>query len=275
METIEGHLYDFPRYYDLVFGSDWKAEFDFLVKCFPKHATGSVEKVFEPACGTGRLLYRLAKAGYQVSGLDLNDKAVAYCNQRLRRHGFADTAFVADMTDFRLQSEIDAAFNMINSFRHLQTGDAARDHLMCVANSLRRGGVYVLGLHLTPTNVEPSEHESWSAARGSLCVNTRLWMIERDLDERLERFCMTYDVYTPTRSFQIQDSIAFRTYTAPQMTELIDSIDDLEVAATYDFAYAIDRPIVVDSSTEDVVYVLRKRSARLNSRAARTRRVTS
>jgi SAM-dependent methyltransferase len=259
METIEGHLYDFPRYYDLVFGSDWKSEFDFLLKCFPKHATGTVKKVFEPACGTGRLLYRLAKAGYEVSGLDLNDKAVAYCNERLRRHGLADAAFVADMTNFRLPFEADAAFNMINSFRHLQTGNDARNHLTCMAESLRQGGIYVLGLHLTPTTVEPSEEESWSAARGNLCVNTRLWTIERDLAERLERFSMTYDVYTPTRSFQIRDSIAFRTYTAPQMEHLIDSIDDFEIAEVYDFAYDIDRPIAVDNATEDVVYVLRKK----------------
>ena len=30
METIAGHLYDFPKYYDLIFGSDWAAEFNFL-----------------------------------------------------------------------------------------------------------------------------------------------------------------------------------------------------------------------------------------------------
>lgn len=258
METIAGDLYDFPRYYDLVFGSDWKAEFDFLTQCFPKHATRAVTRVFEPACGTGRLMYRLAKAGYEVSGLDLNDKAVEYCNKRLRRHGFEASAFVADMTDFKLPRKVDAAFNMINSFRHLQTGDGARDHLMCVANSLRRGGIYVLGLHLTPTTIEPSEEESWSAARGNLCVNTRLWTTDRDLKRRQERFSMTYDVYTPSRSFRIQDSIAFRTYTAPQMESLIESVDDIELVAAYDFAYDIDRPISIDSSTEDVVYLLRK-----------------
>lgn len=259
METIEGHLYDFPRYYDLVFGSDWKAEFHFLRHCFEKHAAGTVSKAFEPACGTGRLMFRLAKAGYAVSGLDLNAKAVAYCNARLRRHGFSDAAFVADMTDFRLPEQVDAAFNTINSFRHLQTGAAAHDHLTCVAKSLRAGGIYVLGLHLTPTTIAPIEEESWSATRGNLCVNTRLWTTSRDLKKRQERFSMTYDVYTPTRSFRIQDSIAFRTYTAREMQSLLDRITDLEIVATYDFAYDINHPISIDSNTEDVVYVLRRR----------------
>jgi SAM-dependent methyltransferase len=87
-EILSGGLYDYPAYYDLVYGSDWKAEFDFLVACFEKHALrGAVQRVFEPACGTGRLLYRLARAGYEAAGLDLNPKAVEYCKRRLERLG--------------------------------------------------------------------------------------------------------------------------------------------------------------------------------------------
>ena len=258
METIQGNLYDFPRYYDLVFGSDWKAEFDFLEQCFERHAGRQVRDIFEPACGTGRLIFRLAKAGYRVAGLDLNSMAIDYCNDRLARHGFARTALVGDMTDFCLARSVDAAFNMINSFRHLLTERQAAGHLKCVANVLRSGGVYILGLHLTPTTVEPMEQESWSARRGSLCVNTRLWTTDRDLAERREQFSMSYDVYTPTRSFRIEDVVEFRTYTASQITKLIERVDDLEVLGIYDFAYDIDRPIRLTSDAEDVVFVLRK-----------------
>ncbi len=259
LEILNANLYDFPRYYDLVFGSDWKAEFDFLQAVIPKHVSGKVTRVFEPACGTGRLMYRLAKEGYDVSGLDLNEKAVAYCNKRMARHGFDGTAFVADMTDFRLKQKVDVAFNMINSFRHLQTADGARAHLQCVADCLRKGGVYVLGLHLTPTTAESSDEESWSASRGNLCVNTRLWSLGRDMKKRLETFSMTFDIYTPTRSFRIADTLTFRTYTAPEMAKLIKSVPSLEITATYDFAYNINRSITVDSDTEDIVYILRKR----------------
>ena len=57
LETIAGNLYDYPKYYDLVYGSDWKAEVDFLEACFERFARGAVTRVFEPACGTGRLMY--------------------------------------------------------------------------------------------------------------------------------------------------------------------------------------------------------------------------
>ncbi len=257
MEVIHGHLYDFPKYYDLVFGSDWKAEFDFLLECFARYGR-NVRRLFEPACGTGRLLYRLAEAGYDIRGIDLNPSAVDYCNRRMRRRGLEPTALVADMTDYRLRPRADAAFNMINSFRHLVTADQALAHLRCVAQSLRKGGLYVLGLHLTPTAVEPMEEESWSARRGHLAVTTHLRTVDRDLRRRTERFRMTYDVHTPTRRLRIEDEVVFRTYTRPQMLRLLDEEGSFEIAALHDFAYRIDETIEWDDTTEDVVLVLRK-----------------
>jgi SAM-dependent methyltransferase len=70
MEQVAGNLYDYPAYYDLVFGSDWKAEFDFLLQVIDQFGPANTRRIFEPACGTGRLLYRLALEGFDVSGLD-------------------------------------------------------------------------------------------------------------------------------------------------------------------------------------------------------------
>ena len=53
---VSASIYDYPKYYDLLFGSDVAAEFRFLKACFTKHAGCDVTRVFEPACGTGRLL---------------------------------------------------------------------------------------------------------------------------------------------------------------------------------------------------------------------------
>ena len=175
MEEIHASLYDYPKYYDLLFGSDWKAEFDFLGACFEQHARRPVRRLFEPACGTGRLMVKFASAGYEVSGNDLNSKAVAYCNARLQRLGFPPSASVGDMADFRLRRKVDAAFSTINSFRHLATERAAEDHLRCVAGALGKGGLYVLGFHLTPTREPTCDEESWSARRGNLAVCSRMW----------------------------------------------------------------------------------------------------
>lgn len=260
MQIIPGNIYDYPRYYDLVFGSDWRSEFLFLVDCFAAHATGKVQRLFEPACGTGRLIFRLAEAGFDVSGLDLNTRAVTYCNKRLKRHGLPETARVGDMRDFRLSRKADAAFNTINSFRHLQTARDAKQHLACMAESLRKGGVYIVGMHLTPTRGQPMEEESWSARRGHLAVNTHMWLLERKRRQRLEIYGMTFDIHTPTRSFRLADKIGFRTYTARQFRQLLEQVPQFEIAETYDFAYDLESPIDIGPETEDILFVLRKRS---------------
>ncbi|MDX1945933.1 MAG: class I SAM-dependent methyltransferase [Pirellulaceae bacterium] len=253
------NLYDYPRYYDLVFGSDWKAEHDFLLEVFDAHATGQVRRIFEPACGTGRLLFRLGQSGLAVSGLDLNPRAVAYCNKRLQKHGLKGTAFVGDMADFRLPKPVDAAFNTINSFRHLLAEAQARAHLECIARSLRKGGLYVLGLHLTPTEGEAIDSERWSARRGHLAINTDLKTFDLDLRRRTERCKMVMHVHTPTRSFPIVDELVFRTYTKPQMLRTLATVASLETVATYDFRYRLDLPTELSDDTQDIVFVLKKR----------------
>lgn len=256
--AVEASIYDFPVYYDLIFGSDWVAEFRFLEDVFAKHVDGKVKRTFEPACGTGRLLYRMVKAGYTIGGIDLNEKAIDYCNARLAKHGYKEAAWVADMSDFTVKKPYDAAFNTINSFRHLSSEKMAADHLRCMAEAVRVGGVYALGFHLTPLKGTPTDHESWSARRGHLVVNTRMWPRDKDPKKRVERFNISFDIYRPTESMRIDDCLVLRSYTGKQFSQLVKSVPQWKVEAVYDFRYSIDDPIEVDEWSEDVVYILKR-----------------
>ncbi|TWT58201.1 hypothetical protein KOR42_15720 [Thalassoglobus neptunius] len=258
-DVIEGSLYDYPKYYDLLFGFDWKAECDFLESCFDRYAKCQVKRLFEPACGTGRLMIKLAQRGYEVAGNDLNPHAVEYCNDRLVRFGFPASAVVEDMSDFSVKRKFHAAFNMINSFRHLETERKATDHFQCVANALVKGGLYILGVHLIPAAGNRMEQESWVARRGNLQVNSHMWCKELDLKGRNEKLGMTLDVYTPTSHRQIRDEMNYRTYTAKQMQKLFSRVPEIEVAAVHDFSYDVSETTELNETSEDIVYILRKR----------------
>jgi SAM-dependent methyltransferase len=260
MTTAPGNLYDYPRYYDLVFGSDWKAEHDFLLAVFERFGgKRGVKRVFEPACGTGRLLFRLGRAGYEVSGLDLNPRAVEYCNKRLERYDLPPSVFVGDMADFKLKKPVDTAFNMINSFRHLLSQKQALAHLQCMADALRPGGMYILGLHLTPTRGEAMTEEGWSARRGNLVINTHLETFDTDLTDRTERCRMEMKVYTPSEQKNIVDELVFRTYTKEQFLKLLSDSGCFEIEEVFDFQYRIDSPVKIQADTQDIVLILRKR----------------
>ncbi len=259
MEQQSANLYDYPKYYDLLFGSDSNAEFHFLQKCFKKYAKCEVTRLFEPACGTGRLVYRLAKAGYEVSGNDINQNAVDFCNKRLVKGGFPASVVVGDMSNFKVKKKFHASFNTINSFRHLSTEEAATNHLKCMANGLTKGGLYILGLHLTPTRGTRVDHEEWTARRGHLQVNSAMWCKKLDLKNRNEVLGMTFDVYTPTKTMRLVDEMNYRTYTHKQFQELLSRTPELEVAALHDFVYDINTEVTIQPETEDVVFVLRKK----------------
>lgn len=252
-------IYDYPKYYDLLFGSDVAAEFRFLKDCFAKHAKCEVRSIFEPACGTGRLLVKLGRDGYQVAGNDLNPKAVEFCNKRLHRHRLPPTVTVGDMADFTVKRKFHAAFNMINTFRHLATEEQSLAHLECMARGLVRGGLYVLGIHLEPTIGVPMQEESWSARRGDLVVNSHMWSKGIDRETRLEHLGLHVDVFTPTSRLRIVDHMEYRTYKHAEFLSLLAKVPALQIAETYDFQYRITKPHNVTPTTEDVVFVLRKR----------------
>ncbi len=266
METIQKSVYDYPTYYDTLFGADWKDEFVFLEACFERFAGlrkgRRVSRLYEPACGTGRLLWKMASAGYDVVGTDLNPKAVEYCNARLKRKKLPPSAVVADMSRYRTVPKVHAAFNTINSFRHLSTESQAEDHLRCVSDSLTVGGIYILGLHLTPPGDPLCDREEWSGRRGKLRIDSCMETLKIDRKKRKETVRLTFDVSSDRSRFRIVDSFDFRTYSAGQFSRLVARVESLEIVSTYDFSYDIDRPICVDKETEDVIYILRKRGRR-------------
>jgi hypothetical protein len=70
---------------------------------------------------------------------------------------------------------------------------------------------------------------------------------------------MSFDVYTPRKQFRIVDQSAFRMYTADQMQRLLDAASDFELTSVHDFGYDAEHPVEIDASTEDVVYILRRK----------------
>ncbi len=59
-------LYDLARYYDIAFSGDSSHEVRLLRLLFNSHADGSVTRLLEPACGSGRMLRGNGRTGLRV-----------------------------------------------------------------------------------------------------------------------------------------------------------------------------------------------------------------
>jgi SAM-dependent methyltransferase len=256
--TLEVDWYQYPQYFDLAFRDETRLEADFFEAAFAKYAAGKVRNIFEPGCGGGRLVVEMARRGYHVTALDLSAPAVKYVNRRLVRGGLEADVFVGDMRQFTLAAPVDAAFNTFNTFRHLLTEQDARQHLQCVAKHVRPGGIYILGLHLLPADVDLESCERWTARHGQLKLNCTLRVVAADRRKRIERLRVSLRARSPRQELRVRHEFEFRMYTAAQLRRLLRSVSQWDIAAVFDFWYDIDDPLRLDDWITDTVLVLKR-----------------
>lgn len=256
-ETLD--WYDTPRWYDLVFASGTRGEADFLEAVVERHGTSGGNRVLEPACGSGRLVLELARRGWKVRGFDLNERMLDFARARLRRARVRAELVTGDMARFAVEERVDLAHCLVSTFKYLLDERSAVAHLRCVARALKRGGVYVLGFHLTDYASRSRSRERWVArSRGvEVVCNTEVLPARRR--DRLEDVRTRLVVRTKAREMRSETRWSFRTYDVREVRALLAEVPELEHVATYDFTHRVDSPRPFDGELLDVVLVLRRR----------------
>src|SRR5947208_6150302 len=110
---VVANWFDYPQYYDIAFQAHTRREADFIEAACRKYCRFEARRFLEPACGSGRLIIELAARGYQVTGFDLSHRALTYLRQRLARRRLDAQAFEAEMSCFRVDRSVDAAYCMV------------------------------------------------------------------------------------------------------------------------------------------------------------------
>ncbi|MBT8493612.1 MAG: class I SAM-dependent methyltransferase [Deltaproteobacteria bacterium] len=251
--------YSAPRYYDLVFSALDERELDFLEAIYTEYGPGRRRRVLEPACGSGRLMLGLAERGFQVSGFDLSPDMARFSKERLAKAGYKPAVKVADMSDFTVRGRYEMAHCLVSSFKYLLTERAAVGHLRSVARALVAGGIYVLGFHLSDYDDETLDRERWVGKRRGLEVVCNITSWPPDRRKRRENIRSRLVVTERGKTSRFQTLWQFRTYDERQALALFAKVPELELIATYDMTYDLDR--LQDFGTEqfDQVAILRKR----------------
>lgn len=251
--------YDYPQYYDLGFQDETEKEIEFLQNAVERFGTGGFRRVLEPGCGTGRLVVGLAQNGFEVTGFDLNPSALKYLEKQLKQRGLSATIYLQDMSKFEVTQPYDMVLNTFNTFRHLLKEDEALSHLKSVARSLRRGGLFFLGLHVMPYDADAECTERWWATTGRTRVCFTLKVKSWDQRRRLEELGVSMLIRKPNQPpLRVRTEMTLRTYRYSQLKSLLAKVPELEFVESFDFWYEIDEPIQLSNLVSDVVLVLRK-----------------
>lgn len=237
--------YRHPKYYEAIFGADTAKELRFVEELNALYGTGG-DTYLEPACGAGRLIAEGARRGHRMVGYDVSPQMLAHARARVppkrarRVHLSLDR--MESFAPARWKGRIDVAFNLVSTFRYLDSDQAALAHLRNTRALLRRGGLYVLGFHLTDYSRATMEHERWvgRVGRDKVVCNTREWPPERGL--RRARMRNRLSIEGPSGTQLIQTDWHFRTWNEQEVEALMERAG-FELVALYTFDGDLTAPI--------------------------------
>lgn len=137
---------DFNRlapFYDPDYG-----EYQDDIPLYLNFARRTGDPILEVACGTGRVLIPLARAGYRVTGVDIAPAMLAIARQKVQRAGLEDrvTLVEVDARVMDLGQQFPLALVAANSFMHHVTLEQQRQALVTLHRHLRPGGLLILDL---------------------------------------------------------------------------------------------------------------------------------
>lgn len=103
--------------------------------------------VLDLACGTGSVAVRLAKAGYEVIGVDASPDMLAVAREKAQAAGCDILLLCQDMCALDLYGTVRAAVCTLDSLNHLPHADAVREALRRVALFLEPGGIFIFDVN--------------------------------------------------------------------------------------------------------------------------------
>ena len=102
-----------------------------------------VGKAIDLGCGTGTNVITLAKAGWQVTGVDFAPKAIRMAKQKLRKENIHADLHVGDVTKLKdVSDQYDLALDM--GCFHSLTQDGRQDYLTQLDRILTPNGFWLL-----------------------------------------------------------------------------------------------------------------------------------
>ncbi|MCP4167109.1 MAG: class I SAM-dependent methyltransferase [Chloroflexi bacterium] len=105
--------------------------------------------VLELGVGSGRLALPLAKAGFEVTGIDISEKMLAFARQRIVEAGLSHRVNLIhnDFVEFELDQSFGLAYCGYNSFLHLIESDEQLAAMECWRRHLMADGLLVIDIH--------------------------------------------------------------------------------------------------------------------------------
>ncbi|WP_203361683.1 class I SAM-dependent methyltransferase [Bacillus sp. REN10] len=118
------------------------------LRFFEQH-TASVagKKVLDLACGTGELTWRLASAGWDVTGVDLSEDMLMMAREKAAEKGLSFSLYQQDMRELEGLGTYDVVTIFCDSLNYLHSEEDVKRTFRLVHAHLEEGGIFLFDVH--------------------------------------------------------------------------------------------------------------------------------
>ncbi|MDI6738437.1 MAG: class I SAM-dependent methyltransferase [Nanoarchaeota archaeon] len=256
-------MYEYPKYYELVFGKrNIKKEVDFLESLFQKFSGRKIKTVLDIACGTGPHMDELEKRGYALAGLDNSFKMLRILQEMPHRNNFIG-AYRQDMRNISIRRKFDACICMVNSLAILTENKDLISHFDSVVGVLEQGGLYIIEMD-NPVNIlsNPKPYEKAKTHRklvkkGNISIEVIYEQRGFNLLKGTEQNRLTLNVNDAGKTIKIVDDSPIRRL-LPTEIELLLRINKrlelVEIRGAFDYATSLH-----DKNSNRMIIILKKK----------------
>jgi SAM-dependent methyltransferase len=116
------------------------------------------QRILDVPCGAGRHALALARLGYEVTGVDLSEDAVARASAAARADGLPARFVRSDMRRFPVDGAFAAALCLGNSIGYFDA-DGTAEFLARLAAAVAPGGRLIIDSHVCAESIFPLQEE--------------------------------------------------------------------------------------------------------------------
>lgn len=135
---------ELAEYYDLMRQyRDYDKECQFTNNLIQRHHLGT-KKVLDICCGTGEHAIRMAKLGYEVTGIDLSQDMLNIATEKAKRAGVSIDFRCVDVNELGITGEFKVAYCLGYTFLYMITDSDATSFFTAIRKALSIGGLFLV-----------------------------------------------------------------------------------------------------------------------------------
>lgn len=132
-------------------------------------------EVLDLCCGQGRHAVPLAKAGFLITGIDLQENLLAVAREKADAANAELTLLQGDMRELDYTAAFDAVINLFSAFGYFSDEENARV-LGLISRALRPGGTFIIDVANRDALIRHAQPHSWKRLPdGTLVVSEWQW----------------------------------------------------------------------------------------------------